>query len=159
MWALHSQPPLPDVVRAILAVLRTGEPTFGEVYHICGKGRLTLPELLDIMAKHSNRCAKQSSRCIVLSEEQASLLTQEERELLASFSPFDGADRAGSMRTPRPCRAQRGAAQPAEGQASATHRSVHPTPAGRCPQLQPYQPYHVASQQPGEPTTAVATYT
>eukprot|EP01049_Picozoa_sp_SAG25_P000434 SAG25_NODE_16_length_24288_cov_31.926950_5_plen_318_part_00 len=56
-----------DVVQAVLAVVKAGEITFGEVYHICAAERLTLPELLAVIAGHSPGCIDDGSpRCVVL---------------------------------------------------------------------------------------------
>ena len=79
-------------------MVKAGAPTFGEVYHICAAERCTLPELLELMALHSPRCAPAAAagRCIVLGAAQAAQLSAEEKALLGSFNPFDGADRQAS---------------------------------------------------------------
>jgi hypothetical protein len=67
-------------------VVKAGAPTFGEVYHICAAERCTLPELLELMALHSPRCAPAAAagRCIVLGAAQAAQLSAEEKALLGS---------------------------------------------------------------------------
>ena len=84
-----------DVVQAVLLAMQKGAPTFGKAYHICGKERLTIPQLVRIMAASAGRPAEEG-RSVLLTPSQASQLSEQERGMLAAWNPFDGANRQAS---------------------------------------------------------------
>lgn len=87
-----------DVVEAVLATLRTGSSTFGQVYHICGKERQTIAELAALMAACAGLPEQEGGRCISLTAAEVAQLSEQQRAKLAAWNPFDGLDRQTSTK-------------------------------------------------------------
>lgn len=87
-----------DVVSAVMAVLKTGKPTFGQVYQLNQEERPTIAQVCEAMAASgAYPPPKNGDRVRVLSDAQVKAMDPKDRAKLLSWSHLDGMDNTMSI--------------------------------------------------------------